>query len=369
MGNDLPTPDSIAELTPEWLTRALHAGGVIGAETVTAATYEPLGAGAGFVGQLARIQLTYDRRPEGAPETLIAKMPGLDPGARELAALYGLYELEFRFYSEIADEMTFRTARCYYAAGDAASVRYVLLIEDMGATGTLGDQVKGCTLEQARMAIRHLAAHHAHWWRNPRLAEIAWLSPGVDLVAGALTQSYPVCWERALETLGDEMPPQIREAIPTLGTHVLELMEPLRESALTLGHGDYRLDNMFFGNEDSGYEIAVLDWQSPNKGWGAYDVAYFLYSNLDVETRREHEDTMLRDYHAGLVAGGVRDYSYEQLHDDYVASMLVSLAIWVINAATLDTANERGFALFQLFFERLSAAILDLNALDRIPAA
>ena len=49
--------------------------------------------------------------------------------------------------------------------------------------------------------------------------------------------------------------------------------------------------------------------------------------------------------------------------------MLVSLAIWVINAATLDTANERGFALFQLFFERLSAAILDLNALDRIPAA
>lgn len=369
MGTSPATPDSIDELTSVWLTAALRAGGVLGTESVREAKYEPLGAGAGFVGQLARIHLTYDHAPAGAPATLIAKMPGLDPGARELAALYGLYELEFRFYSDIADEVSFRTARCYYAAGDAATVRYVLLLEDMGANGTVGDQVKGCALDQARMVVRKLAEHHARWWRNPRLTELAWLQPAVDLVAGALTTTYPLVWDLALANAGDELSPEIRAVIPTLGARVLTLMEPLRESAVTLAHGDYRLDNMFFGNAGSGYDLAVLDWQSPNLGWGAYDIAYFLYSNLDVETRRQHEDTILHDYHAALVAGGVHDYSYEALHADYVASMLVSLAIWVINVATLDTANERGVALFKLFLERLSAAILDLNALDRLPAA
>ena len=50
---------------------------------------------------------------------------------------------------------------------------------------------------------------------------------------------------------------------------------------------------MFFGNPGSGYEVAVLDWQSPNMAWGAYDVAYFLYSNVEIETRRAHEMDML----------------------------------------------------------------------------
>jgi hypothetical protein len=46
---------------------------------------------------------------------------------------------------------------------------------------------------------------------------------------------------------------------------------------------------------------------------------------------------------------------------------MVSLGIWIVNAATLDTANERGKALFDLFFDRLSAAIADHDALSRLP--
>jgi len=93
-----------------------------------------------------------------------------------------------------------------------------------------------------------------------------------------------------------------------------------------------------------------------------------MYGNIDIDTRRAHEHEVLRRYHEILLEHGVRDYSWERLLDDYVASLVVSLAIWVVNAATLDTANERGMALFELFFDRLGAAIADHNALARLPA-
>ena len=370
MGRAIAIPTTLDELTAPWLTDALRSSGVIGVGTrVSAVSLETLGEGAGFIGQLARLTLTYDGPASGAPNTLIAKMPALDPGARELAGLYGLYEREYRFYRELADEMTFRTPHCYYSDGDAEKVEYILLLEDLGATGRAGDQVEGCTAEEARIALAHLALHHARWWQHPRLAEIAWLTPGIDLVNGAMEQSYPQAWEPTLTAFSDHVASEIRDVMPTLGPRITTLLASLADRPMTIGHGDYRLDNMFFGNPGSGYEVAVLDWQSPNVAWCAYDVAYFLYSNVDTKTRRAHEMDILREYHRLLVEHGVTGYSFEDLVYDYRASLLVSLAIWIVNAATLDTANERGKALFDLFFDRLNAAIMDLDALELLPAA
>jgi hypothetical protein len=368
MTTRLQIPESPADITPAWLTEALRAGGAIKDAAVASASYETLGEGAGFIGQIARFTLSYDRPNAGAPATLIAKLPSLDPGARQIGALYGLYDREYRFYNELADEITFRTARCYYSDGDAEAVRYVLLLEDMSAHGACGDQVAGCTFEQARIALAHLALHHARWWGHPRLSQIPWLQPGIDLVNAAMQQSYPATWQPALAVFGDIVPAPIRDVIPTLGDRITRLMEGIAaDNTMTIAHGDYRLDNLFFGNPGAGYEVAVLDWQSPNQGWGAYDIAYFLYSNLDVETRRAHEMDVLREYHRTLVDNGVKDYAFDALVEDYRKSLLVSLGIWVVNAATLEPANERGKALFDLFFERLSTAIIDHDALALLP--
>jgi hypothetical protein len=365
----LAIPSTPEEITASWLTEALRAGGTLRADArVASASHDVLGQGAGFIGQIARIRPAYEGASDGAPATIIAKMPTLDEGARQIAALYGLYEREYRFYNELADEITFRTARCYYSAGDAESVKYVLLLEDLGASGRAGDQVSGCTFAEAKIALAHLALHHARWWGNPRLSQIAWLDPGIALVEGAMVQSYPQAWPAALSLFGDRVPREIRDVLPTLGERICRLMKQIAEGPMTIAHGDYRLDNMFFGRDGADYEIAVLDWQSPNQGWGAYDIAYFLYSNVDTDTRRAHEMDVLREYHRTLEANGVSGYSYEALVEDYRKSLLVSLGIWVVNAATLDTANERGKALFDLFFARLSAAIMDLRALELLPA-
>ena len=94
------------------------------------------------------------------------------------------------------------------------------------------------------------------------MLKIQWLQPGIDLVNGAMQQTYPQCWEAALALFGDRMPAPIREALPTLNVRITKLMETIAEGDMTIAHGDYRLDNLFFGGEGSGYELAVLDFDA-----------------------------------------------------------------------------------------------------------
>jgi hypothetical protein len=361
-------PETPSEITEHWLTEALRLTNVISDATVTSIAREALGQGAGFIGQLARLTVTYDDPGVDAPRTMIAKLPATDPGARHVATVYGLYEREYRFYRELADKVRLRTARCYYAAGDVENVRFVLLLEDLGALGTPGDQVAGCTGAEMRTALGQLALHHASWWDDHRLDEVAWLPLGTDLVTAAMAQVYPVAWEKALETMGAHMSPEIRDVVPTLGARTTTMMQSFLDGPMTLAHGDYRLDNIFFGKHGSDFDLAVIDWQSPSRSIGAYDIAYFLYGNVDVETRRAHEMEALRTYHGTLVDHGVSGYSFQQLMIDYRLSLLASLAIFIVNAGTLDTANERGVALFEMFFDRLSAAIMDHDALELLPS-
>lgn len=357
-------PASVEDLTPAWLTAALRSGGVLREASVASAEANLLSEGVGFIGQVVRLTLTYDRPEPGAPATVIAKLPTLDEGGRTVGAMYGLYERELLFYRDLAGHMPVRTPRCYYSDSEPAAVRYVLLLEDLASFGVLGDQVRACTLDEATAAIDALARFHAWSWEHPRLASTPWLQLGIDIVEGSMTQVYPTAWPRTLELFGDQMTPAIRDAIPTLGERGMLLMDRFRGGPFTIIHGDYRADNLLFA--PSG-EIAVLDWQSPNKSFAAYDIAYFISGSISKDLMRQHGEKLLRAYYDAIIAGGVRGYTFDQLHEDYVASLLAYLAIFAVNAGTLDTANERGFELFRLVFERLAAAITDTDALSMLP--
>src|SRR5438874_13780629 len=67
-------PRTPADLTAEWLTTALRGTKTIENSTVTSITVDAdIAAGAGFMGQLARVTLRYDEDEAGAPSSLIAK--------------------------------------------------------------------------------------------------------------------------------------------------------------------------------------------------------------------------------------------------------------------------------------------------------
>ena len=79
---------------------------------------QPIGAGAGFIGDILRVSLQYDGRNQGAPATLIAKLPTSDAKRALMSNAARFNEREIRFYRELAAESRVRTPQCYYADMD-----------------------------------------------------------------------------------------------------------------------------------------------------------------------------------------------------------------------------------------------------------
>jgi Ecdysteroid kinase-like family len=149
------------DVTPVWLTRQLRERGHIPATaSITSVTPSVVGEGVGFVGLVARLSLTYDQPVAGAPATMIGKFPAPDPGSRKVADLYGLYEREVRFYQDLAETAGIDAPKCYFAAYDPEAGQSLVLLEELTA-GAFGDQVGGCSIDDARQALLAAADFHA----------------------------------------------------------------------------------------------------------------------------------------------------------------------------------------------------------------
>jgi hypothetical protein len=364
----LTIPQSPEELTNEWLTAALREGKHIQASKVTSFTTEIVGQGVGFVGLLARVLLEYDRPEPGAPSSLVGKFPSPSEASRAIAILFGLYEREVLFYRDLQPDVPMASPSCYYAAMDKEAGRYLILLEDLDQ-GTFGDQVAGCTVEQAKLVLKELAKLHAAWWENPKLDELSYLPDYVDLISGALSQAYEPTWPLFVERCGHLLSPAMLEAGATMGPKLVALVETFRARPRTLCHSDFRVDNVFFGNAAYGRPVVVVDWQAPLRSWAAaYDAIYFIVGGLPVDVRRAHETELLRVYHDELVSSGVTTYSFEQLVEDARVVLLYFFGIiGVIAAGSLDMANDRAVELLMTIVTRLLVAMEDQNVLALLP--
>jgi aminoglycoside phosphotransferase (APT) family kinase protein len=340
-------PIALADLTPGWLS------GALGRE-VTGVEMEPIGEGVGIVGQLARVHLTG---ADELPATIVAKMHSLHPENQGIAMHYGLYATEAGFYRDCAHQMGVRVPVSYYADASADGSTCVLLMEDMtGATAL--DQVAGCSPEVAEVVVDHLATLHSRWWESPALDELGWLRPinndAYKSVAGHMGPGLDVIKSQYAHLV----PAESIAAAEHWAEVVADVYDwTFHNRPLTLAHTDLRLDNLFFDHPD-GSPLVIIDWQLTVRSLGPFDVSYFLTESLTVEDRRAHEERLVRRYHAGLVAGGVTDYSFDDCWNDYLLSMASQFSITVV-AALMNVGNERGQALANAMVERQFTAVAD----------
>lgn len=354
---------TVGALTPAWLTEALREQGGIGDALVTSVDVEPIGQGVGILCQLFRLTLEYDGEPEGVPQTVIAKIPALDPQTRGMVSVFRFYEREVRFYLDLGDAVGLNTPRCYYGAYDDASGDFVLLLEDLEAK-RLGEQLGGCALDDARLVIRELAGMHAKWWGDPRLDELTWMPRSSDPINKAGLALYPMAWPIFLERFGDKLPDGVRGTGEQIATRFNEILDRFAErpGSLTLCHGDARLDNFFFAAQPGDPPITVIDWQISLKSVGTYDLGYFMTQSLALDVRREHEQDLLRLYYDTLIADGVADYSYDQMLEDYRWTVLFCIAYPVMGGGLGELVNDRAYQLVTAMLERSASAILDWDA-------
>ena len=365
--SDLPIPMTAEEFTPEWVTAALQSGGILGNESVTGVETTPVGEGAGFLGSLARLGLTYDGAVAGAPSTVVAKFPAAVEVNRALALQYQVYEREARFFNEIKNTITaMPTPEAYHADIDGETGNGVILLEDLDGKLRVGDQLAGASLKEAEQLMTQIADLHAIWWGRAEEDTISWV-PAFDGPVWAMTaQTLPSLWPTYQEERSHLLPPGMADIIERTWEGLIWLGQQLSRGPMTLVHGDYRLDNMFFP-EREGDPITIIDWQLMSRGRGPYDVAYFMSQSIDVELRREHERALVKRYHDGLVAGGVRDYSFDDCFEDYRLACLWCVMYPVAMGGGM-AHNERAVQIAAEVSKRSFNTILDLDSVSVLPS-
>jgi hypothetical protein len=354
-------PATVEAITPEWLTSALRAGGHLGDASVSSVQAEPVGQGVGILCRLYRLTLGYDGAEQGAPASLIAKLPTADPQTRGMVSLFRFYEREVRFYEDVAEGLELCTPRRFYSNFDAASGDFILLIEDLSSI-RIGDQLIGASVADAKLAVRELAKLHAAWWQSPKLEQLTWMPVANDQINKMGLTLYPQAWGVFMERFGSKLDPRLIPIGEKLGTEVNNILDRFVEGPATLCHGDFRLDNLFFHDGQGSTPLTVIDWQISIKSAGTYDVGYMMSQSINVEDRRQHEHEILKLYHDALVEGGVQGYSFEQCLEDYRWALLFCFAYPVMGGGLGDLSNERGYALAQTMMERSATAILDWDA-------
>lgn len=344
-------------ITPEWLTAALRGSGALSHASVVG--IERVRVGTGLVGQSVRFTLTYDRDEPGAPASVVGKFPSPEPVSRATGIAGGIYEREVRFYREVAPTVHIRTPRCHASVFDPATSDFVLLLEDL-APARQGDQIAGCTIAQAELALDELARLHAPRWGEAALSGLEWLPHATPTGLARRGQMYQAVWPRFLETYEGALPPGGVALGERFGRALTRGLDP-SGAPPCVTHGDYRIDNMMFGTEAGGYPLAVVDWQTVGISAGAFDAAYLLGAGPLVAERRRDEERLVRRYHDALRDGGVTGYGWDALWRDYRRGSLHGLVMTVVSSMIVDT-DARGVAMFSAMAERHFTHALDLEA-------
>ncbi|MCD4532544.1 ecdysteroid 22-kinase family protein [Nocardioides sp. cx-169] len=333
-----------AALTPDWLSEAL--GGRV--DDVVASA-----VGTGQIGTCYRLTLTGD----GVPASVLVKLPASDLASRDLLA--GAYRGELVFYSDIAPTVAVRVPACHYAAITPDSGDFVLVLEDL-APMRQGDQVAGCTAEQAHDAVVNLAGLHGPRWCDPTLEDFDHLALTPADQIDLLAELAPSTTELFVDGLGDLLS---AEDVATLRA-VAEVVGPwsyARSERFALVHGDYRLDNLMF-HPDGARGSVALDWQTLSLGLPARDLAYVIGTSLSPDVRRLHERGLVAAYHRALTSYGVSGHSLEECWDDYRFAMVQGPLVATFGCA-YGTRSPRGDRMFATMVARSCAAIRDLGTL------
>ncbi len=340
--------ESVADLSPEWLSAALY-------REVRSVTVEQIGAGQ--TGASYRLSLVG----EGGPSTLVAKLATGDEDARQRVATG--YRNEVGFYSQLAERLDVRTPRCWYHAIADDAMQFTLLLEDL-APWVPGVQVEGCSVAHAREAVRNLAGLHASSWNDDALFALDFLSRTTEQraqflgnVLGSATDEFVARYETDLE-------PTRVATLRAVASVIIE-WQLARPEPFAVVHGDYRLDNLMFPVEGDG--VAALDWQTVTVGPPARDLAYFLGTSLHVEDRRAAEEELVALYHRELVGRGVDGYDADQCFDDYRLGQLQGPLITVIGCAYSTAArSDAADRMFLAMIRRACAAISDLDSIAAV---
>jgi|tagenome__1003787_1003787.scaffolds.fasta_scaffold20981500_3 hypothetical protein len=344
-------PRIVEDLTPGWCSDALR-------RRIDGVVATPLGVGVGLVGQLFRLELDG---PTGR-STVIAKLAAPTDEGRFVAMVLNMYGREVGFYNELSSRTPIAHPECYYAEHDPETHDAVLLLEDVSTRGRMLDQVAGCSVADARAAIRSLAKLHAGFWDDASLDDLPFLLRLCDdPYPGAVSFAYEGAWPRVQEFFPELITDRVRTFGDGYAAQIPALFAKLTDGPLVLSHGDWRLDNLFLTDDD---DVIAVDWQLVDRSVGPRDLAYFATASFEVSDPAHYQDAF-QAYIADLAAYDVHPdeaWAYEM----YRYGAMLGFVYPVIAAGALTIEDPRHMEVTRTMLQRSLSALeaLDGFALD-----
>jgi aminoglycoside phosphotransferase (APT) family kinase protein len=361
-------PKTIEDISASWMTEVLRGAGILHRAAIRAVEVHAIGQGVGFLSGRARVAIRYDRAEEGAPDTVVVKLPASVKAGMEFAESTHAYEREIRFYREVAPRTPIRVPRMFATIMEPAENAFVLVMEDLKGL-TAGDQVLGMSRAQVLAAVHTIAPLHARWWNGDRRRALPWVPP-VEQQLQMLYLTPEVirtAWPRFLESFGDALPPGGRALGERIIRHLEGILAAFGKGPRTLVHFDYRADNLFLDDMTRKTPIVVVDWQLTMWGLGAYDVARLVGGSIPAAQRGGHHEEIVACWHQGLLAGGVTGYTREAAWHDYRLSAIVATLNPVLVHYMFKTGGRRGTALGAAMTERFFSDLVECGAEAVVP--
>ncbi len=315
--------------------------------------------GTGQMADSLRVQMQHTGN-DCAPPTLIAKIPRANAASRAASRLSRCYEVETGFYSEIRSAIDARIPDCYHVEYSAHDDEFLLLLEDM-APAKQGDQLGGCTVDDAMLAVTEMAKLHGSMWGSPTLKNTEWLNrnsaDSADITSRLLQGVYPSFCQRFEGRLNEEVVRVGQQFVDKFPAYFAA-----QPKLNTVVHRDFRLDNLLFGDWEGRRGVAILDWQTACTGVAVSDLSYFVGSALLPELRQGHERDVVNEYVSVINAYGI-DLSKEEAWRQYRLFSFGGFVMAVV-ASMLVEQTERGDEMFMAMANRHGQQILQLEALS-----
>lgn len=362
MEQDRELASQIDRITPAWMEDLLRRSGALPTARLRSMTLDSLvSAGRGFMSRVVRAELDYEGSTEGAPASVIVKLPSDDRARFELGQSVRTYEREMRFYSELAASTPVRVPVCYYAADDAVLGSPVIVMED-AKDWTTPDQVYGLTKAQVERVLHEVAGLHAHWWDCPELDERTWIP----------TQPWPV------RALFEPAWPEFREGHAgwlsksdfafgdRLAQSCAALEIAMARPPRTLVHCDLRADNLMLDGPGANDAVMLLDWQVIARTMAGLDVARLVCGSLECGLPQSGYRALCGLWHQRLIDLGVTGYSEAEAWRDFRVGLLLALSIPICFHSNLSHEGARAIRLLEALTHRMFRVAEECDALESL---
>jgi len=324
---------------------------------VIEATHEPVGTGQ--MSESRRLHLTYSE-PVDLPSTMIAKFESANDSSRQASQLTRTYEIETAFYASLRPRVDVRAPQCFASEYNPDNDEFFLLLEDFSPCYQ-GDQLAGCTPQEATLAVQELARLHGPVWNATDLLDWSWLNRNTpekrSEYCGLLQLLYPEFIKRYNEKL-DGVTREIGDAFLAHPEPYFNFTPPHH----TVVHGDYRLDNILFMPRPTELQVGVVDFQTLSIGSGLSDLSYFIGAGLLTNDRRTHERELVETYVKKISEYNIA-LSIDEAWDLYRRYALSGFIMAVI-ASMLVKQTERGDAMFLAMAQRHAQQASDVETLS-----